>query len=147
MTTRRQFIIASSLLGIGSWGKNSYSTPEEAVKLLETITGNKTWATERVKLTIPQITEQWQFIPVSVEVEGPWLNDHNVREIHLIAERNPKPHIVSFNLTPECWPPRITTRLRLIKTQIVIAAAVLNDNRVLIGKEICKVVTPGKGCG
>lgn len=144
MVTRRQFIIATSL---SAWGNHAISAPEDALKFLENITKTQKWATEKVKVILPPVTEQGQFVPISVEVDVPWTTEHKVTAIHLVAERNPKPHVVSFYVSPDCWLTHVTTKIQLIKTQIVIAAAVLNNGDVLIGKEMCKVVTPGKGCG
>jgi len=146
--SRRQFVVATCLLLAGIVPeRRAHGAPEDAARFLEQMTGTKTWRAERMRIILPPITDQWRFVPITVEVDGPWDEMHMVRSIHLVAERNPTPHVVSFHLSPECWPPRISTRLRLVRTQVVVAAAILCDGSVLVGKEICKVVVPGKGCG
>lgn len=148
LLSRRNLLATACLLWAGIEPiRHADASPEEARRFLEKMVKTQNWQAGRVKISLPSVTEQGRFVPVSVTVEGDWNGDLYVREIHLAAERNPTPHLVSFYLSSVCWPPTVTTRIRLVKTQVMIAAAVLSNGQVLVGKEICKVVVPGKGCG
>lgn len=146
--SRRHLLAGACLLWAGVKPiSHANASPEEANRFLENMVKTNQWRTEQVKIRLPQVTDQGEFVPISVVVEGDWNQDLYVREIHLVAERNPTPHLVSFHLSAGCLPSSVSTRIVLVKTQIVIAAAVLSNGTVLVGKEICKVMVPGKGCG
>lgn len=144
---RRDLLATACLLWAGvRFAPLAQASPEEARQFLADLVKTERWTTDQVSITLPPVTDQWRFVPIRVSVKGKGTEEIHVREIHLVGERNPSPHIVSFRLSASS-PPIVTTKIRLVKTQIVIAAAVLDNGVVLVGKELCKVVVPGKGCG
>ena len=65
----------------------------------------------------------------------------------MVAERNPTPAIASFHLSPANGRAEISTRIRLLQTQVVIAAAEMSDGSVRIGKGRCKIIGGAGACG
>lgn len=98
-----------------------------------------------ITLKTPAIAENGNTVPVSFTVDAPFTADSYVRAVHLIAEENPQPEVASFFFTPANGKASASTRIRLAKTQRVIAIAELSDGRALqVAKEV--KVTIG-GCG
>lgn len=73
--------------------------------------------------------------------------DDYVKAIHIVAERNTVPEVVSFHLSPANGPAEISTRIRVKQTQIIVAAAQMSDGSVFIGRERCRVGAGAGGCG
>ena len=68
-----------------------------------------------------------------------------VKAIHVVSEGNPNPDVVSFHLTASSGKAAISTRIRLGKTQNILAAAVMNDGSVYMTKKKIKVTIGGCG--
>ncbi|MCC6706525.1 MAG: thiosulfate oxidation carrier protein SoxY [Gammaproteobacteria bacterium] len=101
--------------------------------------------TSGLKFTTPAIAENGNTVPVSVEVEGAFSAEHYVKAIHLFAEGNPAPEVISFRFTPRSGRAKVATRIRLAKTQRVVALAEWSDGRVL--EAINEVKVTIGGCG
>ena len=50
-----------------------------------------------------------------------------VKAIHILAERNPRPHVAAFHLNPRCGRAEVSTRVRLNGSQRVLVLAALSD--------------------
>jgi len=66
-------------------------------------------------------------VPLSVAVESPMTAADYVKAIHVFAERNPLPNVLSVYLGPRSGRARVATRVRLADTQTVLAIAQLSD--------------------
>lgn len=98
-----------------------------------------------LKFTTPAIAENGNTVPVSVEVEGVFSTDSYVKAIHLFAEANPAPEVISFHFTPLSGRAKVATRIRLARTQRVVALAEWSDGRVLEATNEVKVTIGGCG--
>lgn len=98
-----------------------------------------------ITLTTPAIAENGNTVPISVEVESPFTADDYVRAIHIFAEENPTPEVVSFQFTPASGRARTSTRIRLARTGRVVALAEMSDGRVLRTANEVKVTIGGCG--
>lgn len=83
----------------------------------------------RVSLTIPALAENGNSVALTVAVESPMSDTDYVREVLIIAEKNPIPEVVRFHFTPDSGIARAQTRVRLADTQTITAVAVMNDGR------------------
>jgi sulfur-oxidizing protein SoxY len=81
----------------------------------------------RVKLDVPPLIDNGNSIPLSVVVESPMTAASHVKAIHVFAERNPLPNILSVQLTPRSGRARVATRVRLADTGTVLAIAQMSD--------------------
>ncbi|MCP5372891.1 MAG: thiosulfate oxidation carrier protein SoxY [Hyphomicrobiales bacterium] len=121
------------------------ATPETAAKALAKMTGGAAMTEGKVKLELPQIAENGRTVPLKVTVDSPMTDDNYVKHIHIVAEGNPTPEMISFNLTPGAGKAELSTRVRLGKTQNIVAAAVMSDGSVFTAKEQVKVTIGGCG--
>lgn len=147
MLSRRDLLLLFVATAASGLFKDADAAPRAAKQLLEKLTGGAEQQKGGVSITLPAVTDQARHIPMRVAVDSPMTEDDHVKAIHVVAERNPTPAIASFHLGPANGKAEISTRIRLIKTQIVIAAAEMSDGSVRIGKARCKITGGAGACG
>jgi sulfur-oxidizing protein SoxY len=103
------------------------ATPEELAAVLREIFGERAIARERVKLKLPRLAESGNVVPVTVSVDSPMTEADHVKSIHLFAEKNNLPRILSLQLGPWNGKAVVTSRIRLATSQQVLAVAVMSD--------------------
>lgn len=81
----------------------------------------------RVRLTLPQLAENGNSVPLELDVDSPMTEAEHVRSLHVFAERNPRPLVASVHLGPHAGRARLSMRIRLAGSQRVVAIAVLSD--------------------
>ncbi len=136
---------ALAVAGSGLVWRGASATPETAAKALAKMTGSGKAMQGKVTLKLPEIAENGRTVPLSVRVDSPMSDKDYVKAIHIVAEGNPRPEVVSFNLTPGVGKAEISTRMRLGKSQNVVAAAVMNDGSVYKVSRFIKVTIGGCG--
>lgn len=123
------------------------ASPTDAKKMLADLTGGAPLKKGRVHVLLPKLTDKGPFTRITVTVDSPMTDDDFVKAVHLVAERNTVPEVASFFFTPMNGKAEVTTRIRLKKTQIIVAVAEMSDGTVYIGKGRTKVSRGGGGCG
>lgn len=93
---------------------------------------------EGVTLTAPEIAENGNTVPVSVEAPG-------AAEILVIASGNPTPGVAKFAFGPLAAKQAAATRIRLAQTQDVVAIAKLADGKFVRTAANVKVTIGGCG--
>ena len=68
--------------------------------------------------------------------------DH-VRQVRVLAPSNPLIEVATFYFVPQRSEPRVSTRIRLAKSQYVLALAEMNDGTLLMTKTWVEVATNG----
>ncbi|NHF74259.1 thiosulfate oxidation carrier protein SoxY [Paracoccus xiamenensis] len=91
-----------------------------------------------VKLTAPEIAENGNTVPLSVEAPG-------AAEILLIATENPTPGVARFTFGALAANQAAATRIRLAKTQDIVAIAKLADGSFVRTAANVKVTIGGCG--
>jgi sulfur-oxidizing protein SoxY len=119
--------------------KNDY---EEAIKKF---TGGKTPVAGRVKLDLPEIAENGNTVPMSVSVESPMTPQSYVTQVLILADENPRPGVATFHFSPASGVAEANTRIRLAKTQNIIAVAKMNDGAFYTASKQVKVTIGGCG--
>lgn len=117
----------------------------ETEKAIQEFAGGKTPQAGKLKLTAPEIAENGNTVPISVEVESAMAGDDLVQSVMILAEGNPNPAVATFNFTEASGAAAATTRMRLAKTQNVIALAMMKDGSVFMDKKEVKVTIGGCG--
>jgi sulfur-oxidizing protein SoxY len=105
----------------------AHATPEQSQAALTDILRGQTARPERVKLDIPPLVENGNSVVMSVQVDSPMTAEDHVRVIHIIAEGNPVPRILSAHFTPHSGLAQLTARVRLGDSQRVWAIAQMNN--------------------
>jgi len=99
----------------------------------------------RITLDLPQIAENGNTVPLTVEIDSPMTDMDHVKAVHIFAEGNPLPRVASFYFSPKSGRARAATRIRLAKTQNVVAVAEMSDGSVYTTKTEVKVTIGGCG--
>jgi len=118
---------------------------EETQKAIDAFTGGAAPQSGRITLTAPEIAENGNTVPVSVAVESPMTDTDYVAAVMILAEGNPNPSVATLHFTPMSGSAEATTRMRLAKTQNVIALAKMSDGSVFMDKKEVKVTIGGCG--
>ncbi len=121
------------------------ATPSKASALMKKLTGGANMKSGRIHLKLPEIAENGRTVPLSVSVDSPMTGSDYVKAIHVVSEGNPRPNVVTFNLGPASGKAEVSTRIRLGKTQNIVAAAVMSNGAVYMTKRKIKVTIGGCG--
>ena len=127
MTMKRRTFVLSAGAVSGLTSLNALATVADAAQAIDKILGNKKAATGRVTLVIPPLVENGNLVTMKVSVDSPMTQADYVQAIHIVAEGNPLPNVVSFYLSPRAGRAVITTRIRLGDSQRVRAIAQMSD--------------------
>lgn len=101
-------------------------------------TGGADVADSGVTLTAPEIAENGNTVPISVNAPG-------ATAILLLASGNPTPGVATFNFGPLAGSQAASTRIRLAGTQDVIAVAKMADGSFAKASSTVKVTIGGCG--
>ncbi len=99
----------------------------------------------RIKLDLPAIAENGLVVPLGIEVDSPMTEADFVKAVHVFADGNPAPGIISFFFTPDCGKAAASTRIRLAQTQNIIAVAEMSDGKLFTARQEVKVTIGGCG--
>ena len=123
------------------------ASPKESLAKLTELVGDGAMEKGRVDVALPKFTDRGPFTRIVVTVESPMSPVDHVKAIHVVAERNTVPEVASFYLGPHNGRARVVTRIRLAKSQSIVAAAEMSDGTVYLGRARTKVSRGGGGCG
>jgi sulfur-oxidizing protein SoxY len=130
-TTRRQFVVAvgsaAAMLAIKSAQAQVAANPAAFGAAIGKVTGGAEVKKGKVNLDVPPLSENGNTVATNVTVESPMTAKDYVKAIHLFAEKNPQPNIISVHLGPRAGKAAISTRIRLADTQTVTAIAEMSD--------------------
>ncbi|WP_420567946.1 thiosulfate oxidation carrier protein SoxY [Thalassovita sp.] len=101
-------------------------------------TGGADVAEGGVNLTAPEIAENGNTVPISVDAEG-------ATAIMLLATGNPTPGVATFNFGELAGSQAASTRIRLAGTQDVVAIAKMADGSFAKASSTVKVTIGGCG--
>jgi sulfur-oxidizing protein SoxY len=130
--TRREILTLAGALTVSGAATSvavvpAHATPEEMNAAVASVIGNATANAGKVKLDIPPLVENGNTVPCTITVESPMTATDHVKAIHVFAERNPQPYVISAVLGPRAGRASISIRMRLRATQTVLAVAELSD--------------------
>ncbi len=92
--------------------------------------GSATPRDGRITIELPEMVENGNAVPVTVNVESPMTERDRVVALALFASRNPAPEVAEFQFGPRVGRARVATRIRLATSQQVVALARLSDGTV-----------------
>ncbi len=125
-TGRRTFVVMTGAVLLAPW-MSAHSTEAEATQAIKQIVGAAKIRTGRVEVDIPPLVENGNSVMMKVTVQSPMTEQDFVRAIHVVAEGNPLPNVVSFQLGYRSGRAEVTTRVRLNDSQRVWAIAQMSD--------------------
>jgi sulfur-oxidizing protein SoxY len=95
-----------------------------------------------ITLSLPKIAETGNSVPLSVAVESPMTRQEHVLRIHVFVPGNPEPVAATYHLGTRAGKAEVSTRIRLARSQTVLALAEMSDGSVR-SAEASIVVTLG----
>ena len=123
--SRRREVMGAGLLCLAL--RPAKATPESLQAALQAFSGGAALRQGRVLLTIAELVENGNAVPVSVSVASPMSESDHVRRIALFAEHNPQPDVAIFHLGPHNGRAQVAVRMRLATSQTVLAVAEMSD--------------------
>ena len=105
----------------------AFATVDDASQAVNKLLDGRAAKIGRVTLEIPPLVENGNLVTMKVSVQSPMTEADYVRAIHIVAEGNPLPNVVSFFFSPRSGRAAVTTRIRLGDSQRVRAIAQMND--------------------
>ena len=136
--TRRKFMVlgASSLAALGLSGLPALATANDDAMMA--FTGGAETGEGGLTLTTPEIAENGNTVPIEVDAPG-------AVSIAVFATGNPLPGVATFNFGPLAGSRSGSTRIRLAKTQEVVAIAKMEDGSFVKASATVKVTIGGCG--
>lgn len=109
-----------------------------ADEAIAAFTGGAETGTDGITLTAPEIAENGNTVPISVDAPG-------AMSIIVLAAGNPTPGVAQFNFGDSAGSQSASTRMRLAGTQDVIAIAKMGDGSFVQTSSTVKVTIGGCG--
>ena len=123
----------------------TFAATSDTEAAIKAFTGGATPTAGTVSLDTPEIAENGNTVPVGVSVDSPMTSDNYVASVLILADGNPNPAVATFHFSPLSGSAEAKTRIRLAKTQNVIAVAKMNDGSTFIDRKEVKVTIGGCG--
>ena len=121
------------------------SAESKADAAIKAFAGGASVSEGRVTLDMPEIAENGNTVPLTVSVDSPMTDGDYVEAVTILADGNPNPAVATFHFTPASGVAEASTRMRLAKTQDVIAVAKMSDGSHYMAKTTVKVTIGGCG--
>ena len=149
----RRSLIASicanlTAFGFGRFGRAAEAPAEPSAAYLavyQKVTGTVTPEDNMVAIDLPDIAENGNIVPYKLAVESPMTDQDYITKLHLLSTANPQPAVATFHFTPQSGKAAVSGRMRLAKTQHVVALAETSTGRLLKGSRVIEVTIGGCG--
>ena len=145
--TRRETLSMAAIAGLAAILAPRLSLADEQAVAAEIkkLYGDKKFESGKIKLDVPEIAENGLVVPVNVDIESPMTDADYVKSVHVFAEGNPLPAVVSYRFTPACGKASASTRMRLAETQNIVCIAEMSNGKLHMAKANVKVTIGGCG--
>jgi sulfur-oxidizing protein SoxY len=154
MEGKRMELNRRHLLGLGAGAVlvSSMAVPfsalaadSKATEAIMAFTGGKTPKEGRVSIDMPEIAENGNTVPVGVSVDSPMTKENYVKSVLLVAAGNPSAGVATFHFSPLSGVAEASSRMRLARTQDVVAVAQMSDGSFFSAQTTVKVTIGGCG--
>jgi sulfur-oxidizing protein SoxY len=148
---RRDFVAGAGAAGLlvgfcsAAAGADVASHSVEFKHALAQILNGATPQQGGIDMDLPETVENGNYVPLALEVQSPMTPENHVKAIHLLSTANPRAHVATFHFTLLSGKARVTSRMRLAKTQEVVAVAALSDGTFLMSTRTVDVKIGGCG--
>jgi len=143
---RRHFVLgAAGVAALATLPSLSFAESNGWEEAMKGLIGDATPAEGRVSLELPEIAENGNTVPFTVSVESAMTDNDYVKAVHIFSAGNPRPDMASFMFTPSNGVAEASSRMRLGKTQDVVAVAEMSNGDVFMASQTVKVTIGGCG--
>ncbi len=145
--SKREFLIvasgtaAATLLGLPNVALSASKSKARVAEFL----GGATASEGGITLQMPEIAENGNTVPLSISIDGEATDKRYAESVLVLADGNPEPGVATFHFTPMSGDQEASTRMRLAKTQNVIAVAKMSDGSFIKTESLVKVTIGGCG--
>lgn len=142
---RRDFLAAAGVgaVAVATLPRLAKAEPKDADALVAKLIGNAQPKDGKVRIQMKDMAESGAAEPISVTVDSPMTAADHVKALHIVSEGNPNPGVSSWHFTPRSGKAEVSFRMRLAKTQVVRAYAVMSDGSVHAARHEIKVTISG----
>lgn len=134
-----------AVVGIVLTPTDGQTTPAAVAEQIKKLAGSVEVRTGRVILKMPQIAENGNTVPLTVVVDSPMSSADYVKSVTVYADGNPAPEVASFTFSPLSGKVEVQTRMRMARTQNVVAVAEMSDGSFFSSQAEVKVTIGGCG--
>jgi sulfur-oxidizing protein SoxY len=145
MSRRQAIQVSFAAAAILMAPRLAQASPAKVQEELRKLFGDKKPTEGKIRIDAPQIAENGLVVPITVDVESPMTDANYVKSLHLFADGNPQPGVVSFKFTPASGKATATTRMRLAQTQNIVCVAQMSDGTLHTASAEVKVTIGGCG--
>jgi sulfur-oxidizing protein SoxY len=146
ISRRQALAIGGGVLVAAGLGRSGPAlAANDSADLVKQFTAGKTATPGRVKLDLPEIAENGNTVPMTVSVESPMTSQSHVTDVLIVADGNPRGGVATFHFSPASGVAEANTRIRLARTQNIIAVARMNDGSFFTASKEVKVTIGGCG--
>lgn len=147
MTRRQALALGAGAAVLAMTGLPRFASAEDAKvhAAIDAFAGGASIETGTVSLSAPEIAENGNTVPIGVSVDSPMTDADHVTAVMLLAAGNPQPGVATFHFSSMSGSADATTRMRLAKTQDVIALAKTSTGKVFMDRKTVKVTIGGCG--
>ena len=135
LTRRDILIIGSSAAAASAFGLPAFAMTDD---MIAEFTGGADVGSGALTLTAPEIAENGNTVPIEVDAPG-------AVAVAIFADGNPVPAVATFNFGPLNPSRSAATRIRLAKSQNVVAVAKMEDGSFQRAEAAVKVTIGGCG--
>ena len=145
--SRRTILVSGGALALAAaWpSRKAAADLSEMQAWRQSILGERTAEEGRIVIDLPEIAENGNTVPLTIEVDSPMTQDDYAKAVHVMTERNPDPEVATFYFTPRSGRAVVSTRIRLAESQTVHAVAEMSDGRVFTAAREVEVTIGGCG--
>lgn len=144
--TRRQ-VVAAAAMTAGAALLPVCSTPalaaaDDMQAEIRKLVGTAGVKPGKVKVSIPELTENGNATPITVSVESPMTEANYVRAVHIFSEKNPVSYIARLGIGPWAGKAQVSTSIRVADTQTFTIVAEMSDGSFWSGQGTTEVTAP-----
>jgi sulfur-oxidizing protein SoxY len=138
--------IASLIWAIPHVG-NTMATPQAVQAEIKKLVGSGTAKSGKVTFDMADMSEDGANVLMGLHVDSPMTETDYVKTVYVFAELNPNPRVAAFHFSPLAGKAEVVTRIRLAKSQKIIALAEMNDGSFYITEKWINITIGGCGGG
>jgi sulfur-oxidizing protein SoxY len=112
------------------WPTTAWPTPEAVQEAIRQRIGERKPQPGGITLTLPKIAETGNSVPLTVTVDSPMTPEDHVLRLHVFVPGNPESVAATYHLGVRSGKGEISTRLRLARSQTVLALAEMSNGSV-----------------
>lgn len=145
---RRQVLVAGGALlaiGVAVPARRAAADLPAMQAWMQSILGERTAEKGRIVIDLPEIAENGNTVPLTLEVDSPMTENDYVKAVHIMTESNPDPEVATFYFSPRSGRAKVSTRIRLAESQTVHVVAEMSDGSVYTAARDIEVTIGGCG--